>query len=271
MQETILQTMHYIYSRDYAPDTTGYVTDSYFTNLILINGKVNWAYIKCSTSTFRSIHAYYYPVDDLEKIGEVGIDVINGSALSFDDIYIDTAKRIGIRITGNGCYLNNIRGSFAPNDITTYIVWLNADNVTIDNVIGYSDKTVCILINSLNYTSINRVSIGNISGIMANDIICNGKLPYFFKYLGRQTGNGSFFNRNFIFFDIVPDGNNDCVCNFSVKRNNSFYYLVVNDLVTDNNQPIYKVTRKDSQGFALHVDSAENARRLLIRVYDYFS
>jgi hypothetical protein len=253
-----------------ASGETGFVTDSYFSNILLINGSTNWAYIKASVCFFRDIHAYSYPATVEAEQCDVGFDIIDHSnSLTFDNIYLDTVRRIGMRLDCDNAIINNVHISFANTNLETiYGIFVKGNNCSIDNIKVFNTKAIAILIDTLNNT-IDKLTIGRVSGTFTTDVGCNGSLPYFFNYDGRITGTGTFINNNFIFYNKVPvEG--VVQCSFKTKRSNPYYFIHVEDTTIGNSTPNITLLTHEKTGFSFSVDSSENTRSLVVTVSDYF-
>lgn len=265
----------YVESKNYTgtPGDTGFVTDCYFSNIVLINGSTNWARLKCSVCSFSDIHAYSYPATSNDDTCDVGIDVIDGSSLNkFRNLYLDTVRRLALRLDCDNAVVDDANISISSIETSSgkYGVFVRGDNCKLNNIHVGNENATAVLVDSLNYT-IDRIVIGAITGRFRRAVGINGKIPYYFHYLGTASPGtvGNILNKNYIFYNVTPDAQGLVSCNFDNRHGNPYYYFTVTDLTPGNTAPVVTLVSKSDTGFSFYVDQGANPRNLVIDVRAY--
>lgn len=265
----------YVESKNYTgtPGDTGFVTDCYFDNILLINGSTNWARLKCSVCSFTNIHAYSYPATSDDDTCDVGIDVIDGSSLNkFRNLYLDTVRRLALRLDCDNAVVDDANISISSIETSSgkYGVFVRGDNCKINNIQVGNENATAVLVDTLNYT-IDRIVIGAVTGLFKRAVGINGKIPYYFHYIGTASAGsaGNILNRNYIFYNVTPNAQGLVSCNFDNRHSNPYYYFTVTDLTPGNKAPVVTLVSKNDSGFSFYVDQGANPRNLVISVSAY--
>lgn len=209
------------------------ISDSYFTNIYCINGKINWGYIKASSSYFKNIHGYSYPID---KACETGFYVY-GSGTFINGIICDTPSRIGVTVEGQGTFISDITvGKYTNLNDELIACFIKGNHVSINNlesgvdINNETNRITAIKLDTENVKTITDFRAKNIIPLKNcnKDIVVTGKIPYRFEYDKYVNCNESIKDNNFIHYNVTfYIGETEKTVNFRNEFSTSLYEVLL--------------------------------------------
>jgi hypothetical protein len=246
----------------------GGVTDSWFENILWINGSVNFLRIDgISASSIKSSHGYAYP----ETLApDTGMKIITSGTFELNEISVDTVKRVGLDISGVGGLVNNLFTAMKTGYIDTGTgdicsVKVTGDQFLLDNItlsgMTDSDKqsrtSIVIFDNTANKYDFRCGSLrGHVGSLVDKDLKLIGKIPVRFTFKGgTQVTNYFKFGNDIFKNQYVYSGNASKSFTFANERLSNQYVVNV-ELPWSSN---WFITNKTTAGFTVNFGTPPTA------------
>lgn len=256
---------------------TGTITDSSFTDLLLINGQTSWAHFKCASSWITNVHGYAYP-EELKP--NVGFEVDTAaSSVYFKNIVADTFKKKAIECKGQSCVFENCVCARGDADEALVIgIDIQNSNCTIRNLFMGGANACGVYIDRTLYPSIDGVWIENIRPIILStpinkDVDIVGKVPYYFNLVNQKSGvTSSYISNEFFFINQYVYSDLKKAISFKNELSNALYTVDIFDIVEGRKQPSFSITNKTTTGFTINILETYDGSplNLTVRVKPYW-